>query len=151
MAGRSGLGPWKNPLYTGCCSRIGGDLFPYALEGRLSALRQRLPDDAFRRLRRLARNSPDSAVTALFVAAEAFAEAGLFGVADGRRMGAILAGHYLYDLYKWANWQAYALDPDDVDVSLGIKENRHRRTWLHHRRAGDFRPGLWRGGGLRRR
>ncbi len=122
MAGRSGLGPWKNPLYAGCCSRIGGDLSPYDREGRLSALRKRLPDEAFRRLRRLVRNSPDTAVTALFVAAEAFAGAGLFGVADGRRMGAILAGHYLYDLYKWANWQAYAADPDDMDVSLGVKE-----------------------------
>lgn len=122
MAGRSGLGPWKNPLYAGCCSRIGGDLFPYDREGRLDALRKRLPDEAFRRLRRQVRNSPDAAVTALFVAAEAFVGAGLFGVADGRRMGAILAGHYLYDLYKWDNWQAYAVDPDDMDVSLGIKE-----------------------------
>jgi len=122
LAGRSGLGTWKNPLYAGCCSRIGGDLFPCDKEGRLAALRRRLPDEAFRRLRRLVRNSPDAAVAALFVAVEAFAGAGLFGVADGRRMGAILAGHYLYDLYKWANWQAYAAAPDEMDVSLGIKE-----------------------------
>jgi len=122
MAGRSGLGSWKNPLYAGGLSRVGGDLFPYDKKARLNVLRERLPEDVFRRLRRLALNSPDAAATALFVAAEAFARAGLFGAADGRRTGAILAGHYLYDLYKWTNWRAYATDPDDTDVSLGVKE-----------------------------
>lgn len=122
MEGRSGLGPWKNPLYADSCSRIGGDLFPCDRQRRLDVLRPRLPADAFRRLRRQEHSCPDSAVAALFMAAEAFAEAGLFGAADARRTGAILAGHYLYDQYKWANWRAYAAAPDDMDVSLGVKE-----------------------------
>ncbi|MEF2145289.1 MAG: beta-ketoacyl-[acyl-carrier-protein] synthase family protein [Desulfovibrionaceae bacterium] len=122
MAGRSGLGFWNNPLYADGIPSMGGDLFPLDRERRLAVLRQCLPGDAFRRLRRLEHSTPDSAAAALFVAAEAFAAAGLFGAADSRRTGAILAGHYLYDLYKWANWRAYAADPGDMDVSLGVKE-----------------------------
>lgn len=122
LAGKSGLTRWKNPLYADCCSKIGGDLSEYDKEGKLASLRELIPAEAFRRLRRLTGNSPDAANTIMLVAAEAFAHAGLFGTATPDRMSAILAGHYLYDLYKLANWRAYEADPDGIEVSFGLKE-----------------------------
>ncbi|MCB2188803.1 MAG: beta-ketoacyl-[acyl-carrier-protein] synthase family protein [Deltaproteobacteria bacterium] len=121
-AGRSGVTRWKNPLYANCDSQIGGDLWGYDREGKLASLRMRLPAETFRRLRRLAGNSPAAANTVMLVAAEAFAHAGLFGAAAPHRTSAILAGHYLYDLYKLANWRAYEAEPDGIEVSFGLKE-----------------------------
>ncbi len=105
LAGESGLSHWKYPLYSGCLSKIGGDLSQYDWEGKLASLRERIPADSFRRLRRLAVSSPSPTILVMLVAAEAFADAGLFPAASPERTSAILAGHYLYDLYKLANWR----------------------------------------------
>lgn len=122
LQGQSGITRWRNALYDGGASRIGGDLSTYDLDAKQASLRERIPPEAFRRLRRLAASSPRAARVAMLTAAAAFTDAGLFGTQHPERMAAILAGHYLYDVYKLTNWQAFAVDPDESDVSLGVKE-----------------------------
>ena len=123
LQGKSGITRWKNPLYSESYSRIGGDLSDYDIEGKISSMRDRIPSGAFMRMRRLISNSPRAAVISMLIAIEAFADAGLFGAeTHSERISAILAGHYLYDLYKLSNWRAFASDPDQIDISLALKE-----------------------------
>lgn len=122
LDGRSGITRWKDPRHANDHSKIGGDMSGYDMEGKLNSLRDRVPAEAFRRMRRLFFNSPGPTEIAMLVAAEAFADAGLFETNQPERIAAILAGHYLYDQYKLANWLAFAADRDDAEVSHGVKE-----------------------------
>jgi 3-oxoacyl-(acyl-carrier-protein) synthase len=123
LQGKSGITCWKNPLYPGSCSRSGGDLSEYDIDEKMSCLRGRITAEVFRRMRRLVANSPRTAGISMLIAVEAFADAGLFDVeTDPERISTLLAGHYLYELYKLENWRAFTSDPDEIDVSLALKE-----------------------------
>lgn len=120
--GRSGISVWNNPLYSGCVSKVGGDLSGFDADGKLQALRARLSDELFRRTRRLMTNSPRTTAVALLAGVEAFADAGLCSGTEGNGYSAILAGNSLHEFYKLKNWRAYEADHSEVDVSLGVKE-----------------------------
>jgi len=123
LHGRSGISRWKNPLYSGSCVKIGGDLWGYDINTKISSLKDHIPSEVFRRMRRLAVNSPMAAGIGMLIAVEAFIDANLFGAkTDPERISAILAGHYMNELYKLENWLAFASDPEGIDVSLGVKE-----------------------------
>ncbi|WP_281175457.1 beta-ketoacyl-[acyl-carrier-protein] synthase family protein [Desulfobacter vibrioformis] len=122
LRGKSGITAWKAPV-SGCFSRIGGDMSAYDMGAKLSSLGRILPTAVFRRLGKLVHQSPRATGIGMLIAGQAFADAGLFGVKiRPERLSAILAGPYLYDLYKQANWLAFASDPDDSDVALALKE-----------------------------
>ena len=123
LQGNSGITAWKNPIYSGGYSRIGGDLADYDINRKMTSLRARIPAEVFRRMGRLVANSPRAAGIGMLVAVEAYTDAGLFGAkTHPERISTILAGHYMYELYKLANWRAFMSDPDEIDVSLALKE-----------------------------
>jgi len=123
LQGKSGITRWKSSVSPGSYSKIGGDLSEYDIDGKMLSLRDRIPAEVLRHMGRLIRNSPRAAGIGMLIAGEAFADAGLFGAKIlPERVSAILAGHYMYDLYKLANWQAFASDPEEMEVSLALKE-----------------------------
>ncbi len=122
IQGRSAIRAWDNAMYSGCLSKVGGDLSGFDADGKLQSLRAGLPDEAFRRTRRLMANSPQTTATALLAGVEAFADAGLFAARGAGGCPAILAGNSLHELYKLRNWRAYEADRGEIDVSLGVKE-----------------------------
>lgn len=123
LQGRSGITHWKSPLYPESYSQIGGDLSEYDIGKKMLSLCNRVPADVSRLMRRLAVNSPRNTIVSMFIAAEAFIDAGLFETkTNPERISIILAGYYMHELYKLENWRAFASDPDEIDVSLALKE-----------------------------
>lgn len=147
LQGKSGITAWKNPIYSGGYSRIGGDLSEYDMGGKMLFLRDRLPADVFRRMRRLVSNSPRAAGISMLIAAEAFADAGLFGAkTHPERISTILAGHYMYELYKFANWRAFVSDPDEINMLLALNEIETDALGCITEVLGITGPGLSTGG-----
>lgn len=123
LEGKSGITYGKSPLYPGSYPRFGSDPREYDIKEKMSRLCGRIPAEVLRRMRRLVANSPRAAGISMLIAVEAFADSGLFGGnTDPERISTLLAGHYLYELYKLENWRAFTSDPDEIDVSLAIKE-----------------------------
>jgi 3-oxoacyl-(acyl-carrier-protein) synthase len=147
LQGKSGITNWKSPLYQGSYSRIGGDMSDYDIDGKMSRLRDRAPVNVFRLMRRILPGSPRSAGIIMLIAVEAFADAGLFGAGSNpERIATVLAGHYLYELYKLENWRAYAVDPDEIEVSLALKEMDTDALGCVMELLGITGPGLTSGG-----
>lgn len=147
LQGKSGITAWKNPIYSRGYSRIGGDLFEYDIDGKILYLRDRLPAEVFRRMGRLVSNSPRAAGISMLIAAEAFADASLFGAkTHPERVSTILAGHYMYELYKLANWWAFVSDPDEINVALALNEIETDALGCITEVLGVTGPGLSTGG-----
>ncbi len=147
LQGKSGITAWKSSLYEGSYARIGGDLSDYDLDDKIERLRHCTPVNVFRLMRKLVSNSPRPTGVAMAVAVEAFADAGLFGMEkDPERITTVLAGHYLYDLYKLENWRAHAADPDEIEVSLALKELDTDALGCITELLGAAGPGLTTGG-----
>lgn len=123
LQGKSGITRWKSPLFDGCHSKIGGDLSGYDLAMKTASLSSRIPAAVFSRMKKLVNNSPRPTALGILVAAEAFLDAGLFDSrCDLERIVTILAGSYMFEMFKQANWEAYRNDPDSVSSTLGVKE-----------------------------
>lgn len=121
--GKSGISRWQNPPWPGSYSKIGGDLSQYPMDRKMSSLSECIPPDVFRRMAKLVSNSPRATGISICLAVEAFADSGLLGEnASPERIAGIFAGHYLHDVYKWSNWKAFEVDPDEAEVSLALKE-----------------------------
>ena len=147
LQGKSGITKWKNPLYLGSHSKIGGEMPDYNASEKMSRLRDRVPAGVFRLMRRIIPNSPQSAGTSMLIAMEAFADAGLFGATiPPGRVSAVLAGYYLYELYKLENWRAFEADPEAIEVSLALKEMDTDLLGCITELLGITGPGLTSGG-----
>jgi 3-oxoacyl-(acyl-carrier-protein) synthase len=121
LQGKSGIKKWKTGLYAGSCSRFGGDLSEYNVDEKIYSLRNRVPDGVSRRMEKLCANAPRAARLGMPIAVEAFLDAGLFGMQlDPERISTILAGQYMYELCKWANWEAYSFDPDSMAAAHAL-------------------------------
>lgn len=121
LAGRSALTRWTGFDASRIYSKIGGDLSGYDVSAKVAALEGVVPADMHRRLRKLAARAPWSTRLSMLMAAEAYADAGLFGAAiDPWRVAVVVAGHNINSGYHRDNLLQFEAEPDFVEALYSV-------------------------------
>jgi 3-oxoacyl-(acyl-carrier-protein) synthase len=116
IAGRSAITAWKAFPVDRIYGKVGGDLSGYDIQGAAAALDGCIPDDVFKRLRKLVARVPWSTRLSILVAAQGWRDAGMFGTPyDLDRVALIVAGHNLNGGYQYDNRVQFAEEPDFID------------------------------------
>ncbi|MCK5795905.1 MAG: beta-ketoacyl-[acyl-carrier-protein] synthase family protein [Deltaproteobacteria bacterium] len=115
MAGKSGITKWTGVDTSRIYSKVGGDLSGYDYMAKLAALRERLPQEMGKRLRKLVRRAPFSTRLSMLAAADAALDAGVAGELDPERTSVAVAGHNLNKAYQNENALRFDEEPDYID------------------------------------
>ena len=115
MAGKSAIRKWTAINTDGIYSKVGGDLSHYDAKAKVEALKDDLPQDVYKRLRRLVKRAPFTTKLSMTVAADAFVDASLYGKVDPTQVAVIVGGHNLNKLYQHNNYLQFSEEPDYVD------------------------------------
>lgn len=120
LAGRSAVSRFAALDTSRIYSKVGADLSGYDVAARVRSLAPTLPDDTHTALRRLTRRAPWSTRLSMLLAADAFADAGLYGVADPERVAVVVAGHNINVNHTFANQNVFLEEPDFIDGLLAL-------------------------------
>jgi len=120
LAGRSAVGRFAALDTSNIYSKVGADLSRYDVKAKVEALRARVPDTVHACLKRMTRRAPWSTSLSMLLAADAFADAGLFGVADPERVAAVVAGHNINVNHTFQNQNTFLDEPDFIDNLLAL-------------------------------
>jgi 3-oxoacyl-(acyl-carrier-protein) synthase len=116
MEGKSGITQWHGIDTSRIYSKVGGDLHDYNHAAKLAVLKEKLPVDQYKRLRRLVKRAPFTTKLSMLCAVDAFLDAGLKdGDLDPDRTALAVAGHNLNKLYQHENYQQFVEEPDYID------------------------------------
>lgn len=101
--------------------KIGGDLGGYDIKAKLEILKNKLPEDNYRRLRKIVKTAPFSTKITLLTAIDAYIDAGLLNSnINKERMCAIIGGHNFHDNYIVKNANQFLKEPEYIDGLMGI-------------------------------
>ena len=122
IAGRPGVSRWRWPESDKIYSKVGGDLSGYDAEAKLAGLEGRVPDEVFRRTRKLFRAAPFSTRLSVLTALDAWLDARLpFGDRDPSRVAVLVGGHNLNERYLLDNHVVFRRDdPDYIDAQAAL-------------------------------
>jgi len=116
LAGSSAITAWKAFPTDRIYGKVGGDLSGYDIQRKTASLEGRMPEDVFKRLRKLVGKVPWSTRLSMLVAVEGWLDAGMFETAyDLDRVALIVAGHNLNGGYQYDNRVQFAEEPDFID------------------------------------
>jgi 3-oxoacyl-(acyl-carrier-protein) synthase len=116
MAGKSGLVNWHFISTDNIYSKVGGDLSDYDVEAKVAALKEKIPVEMHKRLRKLIRKAPFSTRLSMLCAADAWHDAGLESAGiDPTRLAVIIGGHNLNKFYQYQNDMEFLKEPDYMD------------------------------------
>ncbi len=121
MEGKSGIVKVKSFDTSRVDCKIGGDLGDYDFDKKLSNLKERIPQDVFKRLKKIFKTAAFGTKLTLFPAVDAYMDAGLFEAnIDTERMCVILGGHNFNDHYIMQNICQFQEEPEYVAPLMGI-------------------------------
>ena len=124
LAGRSAITRWKRFAHANIYSKVGADLSDYDIAAKVRSWEQLLPEDTFRRLRRLTSRAPWSTQLSLLIALDALADARLLAPTDSQSATAatavIVAGHNINLNYQYENRLQFAEEPDYIDSMFSV-------------------------------
>ncbi len=121
IAGKSGIGYWNNPegKYMPC--KVGGDLSGYDFKSALTEIKEQIPENVFKRVKKLSKTAPVSARLTMLTSLKAYIDAGLFDYEpDKERTCAVLGGHNFNNGYLYKNFKQFQEEPDFIDGLTGI-------------------------------
>ncbi len=116
MAGKSAIRQWTCVDSSGIYSKVGGDLSHFDFKAKLDRLKDTLPAETHRTLRKLIKKAPFTTRLSMCCAADAYHNAGLFDCdVSPTRQSVIVAGHNLNKQYQHSNAVQFAEEPDYID------------------------------------
>ncbi len=119
--GKSGISLMKSIDTSMIRCKIGGDLGGYDIKAKLEKLKTQIPEEIFKRLRKIIKTAPFATKITLLAAVDAYIDAGLFTAdIDKERMCAILGGHNFHDNYIVKNAKQFLEEPEYIDGLMGI-------------------------------
>ncbi len=122
LLGHSAITAWKGIDTSNIACKIGGDLTGYDVQGKLSRLRERIPEKTNRWLNRLTRNAAWSVQLSNLLAVDAFLDADAFRAdLDPRQTAVIIGGYDLNEQYMERNLSQFARDPALADAGMVLK------------------------------
>jgi 3-oxoacyl-(acyl-carrier-protein) synthase len=122
IAGKSGIKQMESVDTSKIRCKIGGDLGHYDVKAKLAELKEIMPEDAFKRMRKIIKTAPFSTKITMLAAVSAYRDAGLFDEDfDHERMALIIGGHNFHDNYIVKNVKTFLQeDPEWIDGLMGI-------------------------------
>jgi 3-oxoacyl-(acyl-carrier-protein) synthase len=121
LAGRSAITHWKSFDSTPIYSKVGGDMSDYDIPAKIKKLRDRLPEEIHRRLRKLVQRSPWSTKLTMLAAADAWLDAGFDRQPPPPESTAVVvAGHNLNQGHQYTQRLQFAEEPDYIDPQLAL-------------------------------
>lgn len=120
IAGKSALTHWRAVDTSRIFTRVGGDLSEYDVESKLLALKECLPDEVMKRLRKMVRLAPFSTRLSVLCAADAWADAGLYRV-NPEQIAIVTGGHNFFPHYDFRVIQDFTADPELFDEQSAYK------------------------------
>ncbi|MCK6508875.1 beta-ketoacyl-[acyl-carrier-protein] synthase family protein [Myxococcota bacterium] len=122
IAGKSGLVNWQFVNTDGIYSKVGGDLSDYDVDGKAAALKETMPTEEWKRLRKLLRGAPFSTRLSILCASDAWLDAGLHKAGiDPTRVSAVVSGHNLNKYYDYVIDRQFAEEPDYMDPMASVR------------------------------
>lgn len=119
--GKSGLKKMTTLDTSMIMAKVGGDLGDYDIKGKLEKLKEKLPDDMFKRLKKILKTAPFSTKLTMIAGIDAYVDAGLISYDfDRTRMCGILGGHNFHDNYIAKNIRQFDKEPEYIDGLMGI-------------------------------
>jgi 3-oxoacyl-(acyl-carrier-protein) synthase len=120
LAGKSGVKKWETmEAIDRIPSKVGGDLASlYDVKAGLEALKDRLPKEKFRHLKKIIRNAPYAAQVGLICAITAWHDAGYTVAHEGLDpfdVAAILGGHNFNQRYVGENVHRFDEEPEYIE------------------------------------
>lgn len=121
LAGRSGISRIES-LDTGRIEcKIGGDLGNYDYKSHLKRLKSELPEEIFKRLKKIIKSATLSTRLSLLTAVEAFKDSGLLKADfDRRRTCGIFGGNNLHDNFAVTNILQFQEEPEYIHPLSGL-------------------------------
>lgn len=122
LSGRPGVTQWTWPEASRIYSKVGGNMAGYDAEAKLSTFERRLPEEVYRRTRRLFRGAPFSTRLSVLTALDAWVDAGLdFQRRDPWDAAILVGGHNLNERYLLDNHLVFLReDPDYIDSQAAL-------------------------------
>lgn len=122
IAGKSGIVKWSSIDLSNVECKIGGDLGRYDWKGRLETLKQVLPEEVYKKTRKLLRNTTFSARLTILCALSAYHDAGLFDAPIDRHLTSVLVpGHNLNSNYIFENTKQFLEEPEFIEALSGVE------------------------------
>lgn len=122
MAGKSGVKRWESLDLSAVECKIGGDLGDYDWKAGLERLKDDMPEDMFKKARKLFKNTTFSARIAVLSALTAYKHAGLLGKeVDIHGTSILVPGHNLNSNYVFENARQFFEEPEYIDALAGVE------------------------------
>jgi 3-oxoacyl-(acyl-carrier-protein) synthase len=120
IAGKSAIRNWTFTDTSGIYSKVGGDLSHYDFTAKVAALREIIPADVHKRLRKLVKKAPFTTKLSMLAATDAYQHADLWGKAESTRQAVLIAGHNLNKFYQHKNGEQFSEEPDYIDALASL-------------------------------
>lgn len=122
IAGKSGIKRMTSINTSKVRSKIGGDLGDYDVRGKLERLKESIPEEVYKRARKIIKTAPFATKLTLLAALDAYKDANLFNFnVNPDRIACIIGGHNFHDNYIVKNIRIFDNeDPEYIDGLMGI-------------------------------
>jgi 3-oxoacyl-(acyl-carrier-protein) synthase len=121
IAGKSGIKIMESIDTSRIRAKIGGDMGDYDVKGKIEGLKDKIPEDMFKRLKKIIKTAPFSTKLTVLTAIYAYIDAGLLkNDVDKQRFAAIIGGHNFHDNYIVKNAFQFFKEPEFIDGLMGI-------------------------------
>lgn len=123
IAGKSAITRWRYLDTSKVRCKVGGDLGDYDYKKYMTEfLQPRMPDDAFKRMRKILKTAPLATRLTVLTVVQAYLDAGLFNLPnqDPTRINAVLGGHNFNSNYIYENFKQFQEEPEYINGMMGI-------------------------------
>jgi 3-oxoacyl-(acyl-carrier-protein) synthase len=101
--------------------KIGGDMGNYDYKSKMQSYKEKIPEDTYKRMRKILKTSPPATRLTIFPALDAFLDAGLKDYKlNPDRICCILGGHNFHDGYSIKNAYQFLEEPEYIDGLMGV-------------------------------
>ncbi|MFC1607180.1 beta-ketoacyl-[acyl-carrier-protein] synthase family protein [Candidatus Latescibacterota bacterium] len=121
IQGKSGIGMIESFDVSRVRCKIGGDLGNYDFKEKLASLKEQIPEQVFKKMRKISKTAPFATKMTMLTAVDAYIDAGLFDEdVDRDRVCTIIGGHNFNDKYITKNVKQFQEEPEYIDGLMGI-------------------------------
>ena len=121
IAGKSGISKMTSIDTSRIRCKIGGDLGHYDIKAKIEKLKEIMPEENFKKMKKIIKTAPFSTKLTLMTSVDAYIDAGLFkSKINKERMANIIGGHNFHDNYIVKNANQFLEEPEYIDGLMGI-------------------------------
>ncbi len=122
IAGKSGIKQMTSIDTSRIRAKVGGDLGDYDYKAKLESFKDKVPEDMYKRAKKIIKTAPFSTRLTLLTAMDAYADSGILNKKDmdPTRIACVIGGHNFHDNYIVKNVRQFDEEPEYIDGLMGI-------------------------------